>query len=293
MVSQEATSSSSSSADQPPQQQQQQLPSGALAQLCDESITSEHMGTVLDRLRQLHGPTQEVRVGRESWQLLRCVMRYNQWRVPMLKEGVLTFPAPGGFAGRVFPLLTSEDTESYATLTRYNPGLTSRKVSGRSAFSPGMLFKRAKQGDPNDNIVAVTLNPSESEILMYDEGLFPVLQQARIAVHIEDSIRSLTPPPGEDSNPALTEQQQSALQDLGKDEVWFAKPATAQNGQQGLDAFSACFTPDEPGFSKGTLADLLKEAAGRPVHWRYVTNFDDRLPCVWHGDFVTSAAQCV
>ena len=53
-------------------------------------------------------------------------------------------------------------------MCRYNPGITSHKVSGRAFFSPGMLFRRAKEDeDAGSNIVGVTLDPTEHSMLMY------------------------------------------------------------------------------------------------------------------------------
>ena len=50
---------------------------------------------------------------------------------------------------------------------RYNPGITSRKVSGRAFFSPGMLVRRAKEDeDAGSNIVGVTLDPTEHAMFM-------------------------------------------------------------------------------------------------------------------------------
>jgi hypothetical protein len=139
-----------------------------LAHAPDTELTPEIMQGVLARLGQLHKGEGEVRIDAEANQLFRVLMRYPGWVAAAQPEGPLTFHAPNGHAGRIFPLLTSEDSESFKTLAKYNPGITPRKIQGRAFFSPGMLFHRAKDGgNAASNIVGVTLDPTENDMLMY------------------------------------------------------------------------------------------------------------------------------
>jgi hypothetical protein len=71
----------------------------------------------------------------------------------------------------------------------------------------------------------------------YDEGLFPALQEVRIAVHLEDTIRNITT--SSEGADSLGEEATKALGEIGNDEVWCARAAD--------DSFIAAFTDGEPG----------------------------------------------
>jgi hypothetical protein len=179
--------------------------------------------------------------------------------------------------------MSSEGGESFQTLAKYNPGITPRKIQGRAFFSPGMLFHKAKEGgNAASNTVGVTLDPTEKGQLMYDEGLYPALQEVRIAVHLEDTIRNLTV--SSQGAETLGEEETKALGEISQDDVYCAR------GDD--DSFIAAFTEGEPGgLEKSNVRELFRAASesGSTVRWRYIT-LPNGAACTWSSDFVKMAA---
>jgi hypothetical protein len=89
-----------------------------------------------------------------------------------------------------------------------------------------MLGLGQKEGqDPQDKVVGVSVNPTEGAMLVYDEGLFPALFEARIAVHVEDAVGQVSETLlHEDKTRFDDREQRTKLAQVAGDEVKETKP---------------------------------------------------------------------